>query len=931
MFPDNAKVTARSVRQKPIEHREPTPGTVRELYGTAFGCGKPDCGAALYAVDDSTGRRVLNSRVAHIHARREGGPRWNPEMSEAENRDASNLLLLCLLHAWEVDAIPEQYPAEVLRAWKRAQLDEYERVRAAWQITDAEAQEAVAPLDLRAAIEAIADVVPFSPRMRSRVEAWQLTVRRGHGRRVARLTPLVNPARRKAVLAWMTALDDPIVDVPTGQVRVLVARLGAGKSEQAARWWEQGLHAAANDPDTDIPLFFTAREIVLGLEQTVVAELGGDPVRTCRVVIDDLDGVPAQQADRLLMEARQLVQVWPKVSVLATARPGIAVPAEEKIDIAPWPVGRGADLAEVAIGDHVPSHLWTTETDDLLTSPLAALALAARVQAGGDTKVSRAQLLSDLVPMVIQSHHIEVTDETWQDFARLAVAILDHPRAATAALFQPLPRLRRLIDTDLVVLDDGTLAFALPVFEQYFGAEAIRSELVSLEAVAAAGSFPRWRYALAFAVSSAAVSEQEALLIRLSRINPAAAFWVLDEIAEAEAHETLDGPSDEVIAALIRRRDPSGARTEPDLAIRAGLWFREAEQALLIGLGPLAESLVRHHDGRLVQWGVWLQSGYLTLARARDTAPPPEIVKLAEIHPRLGLWHRWRQFRFPTTDFGRWLLAQKELQEQLQRAVKRRTLPVPRASWLARERTYLLASFVHDFGSGRRRRPIYLAEMREKLAAWMEKVNASVRSTWQSAGGTVDSGDIRWLSAQLAITDGDTLQPPWPAGDQPHVGKWAWQAYSPELMLTMATAIVRESLVGYRQLVELNFPAFGHAMGLYSMLPLRVEGLVARFADDNDDASHVQMPLMLHPDPNQRDPDAPTVDLRLVTNDLDRTFWEFGRDHRDAVRTPFGQNPLQDLELPLHVACPATSLAYKWLARDLAAVGWLRDRQRRFD
>lgn len=171
-------MTARSVRQKPIEHREPTPGTVRELYGTAFGCGKPDCGAALYAVDDSTGRRVLNSRVAHIHARREGGPRWNPEMSEADNRDASNLLLLCLLHAWEVDAIPEQYPAGVLRAWKRAQLDEYERVRAAWQITDAEAQEAVAPLDLRAAIEAIADVVPFSPRMRSRVEAWQLAVRR---------------------------------------------------------------------------------------------------------------------------------------------------------------------------------------------------------------------------------------------------------------------------------------------------------------------------------------------------------------------------------------------------------------------------------------------------------------------------------------------------------------------------------------------------------------------------------------------------------------------------------------------------------------------------------------------------------------------------------------------------------------------------------
>jgi hypothetical protein len=848
-------------------------------------------------------------------------------MSEVENRDANNLLVLCLLHAWEVDAIPEQYSAEMLRAWKRAQLAEYERARKGWKITNAEAREAVAPLDLRAAIEAITDVVPFNPRMRSRVEAWQLAVRKGHARRVARLTPLVHSERRDAVLAWMAALDDPIVDVPAGKLRVLVARLGAGKSEQAARWWEQGLQAAANDPDTDIPLYFTPRQIVSSLEQAVITELGGDPTRNCRVVIDELDSVPAQKADWLLADARQLVQVWPKVSVLATARPGIAVPAEEKINVDPWPAGRGADLAKVAIGDRVPPHLWSTETADLLASPLTVLALAARVRAGRDFKVSRAQLLSDLAPMVIQSDHIDVSNETWQDLARLAVALLDQPESPPAATFHPLPRLRRLVATDLVILDDGTLSFALPVFEQYFGAEAIRSEQVNLEAVASAASFPRWRYALAFAVSSAAAPEQEALLIKLARINPAAAFWVLDEIAETDEHKTLDGPSDDVIEALIRRRNPSDATTEPDLAIRVGLWLREAEQALLTGLGPLAESLVRHRDGKLVQWGVWLQSGYLTLARARETTPPPDVVKLAEIHPSLAAgWHRWLQFRFPTTDFGRWLLAQRELQEQLQTALKRRTLSVPRTSWLARERIYLLGSFVQDFASAQRRRPIYLTELRETVAAWMDKVNASEWSTWQSTGRTVDSNDIRWLSAQLTLEDGDTLQPPWPEGDQPHTGKWIWQAYSPELTLTMARAIVREALIGYRQLVELNFPAFGNAMGLYSMLPLRVEGLVGGPANDN--ASSIEMLLMLHPDANQRGPDTPTVDLRLITNDHDRTFWEFEQNHRRSVRTTFGQNPLQGLDLPLHTACPATSLAYKWLARDLAAVGWLKDRHR---
>jgi hypothetical protein len=88
------------------------------------------------------------------------------------------------------------------------------------------------------------------------------------------------------------------------------------------------------------------------------------------------------------------------------------------------------------------------------------------------------------------------------------------------------------------------------------------------------------------------------------------------------------------------------------------------------------------------------------------------------------------------------------------------------------------------------------------------------------------------------------------------------------------------------------------------------------------------MLLMLHPDESSG-PDTPTVDLRLITNYHDRTFWEFEQNHRRSVRTTFGQNnPLQGLDLPLHTACPTTSLAYKWLARDLAAVGWLKDRHR---
>jgi hypothetical protein len=211
-------VASRSAKAKKlIEHRNPTPATVRQLYGTAFECGEPGCHEDLYKVREEAGERILNSHVAHIHARSEGGPRWDPDMSEADNRDSGNLLLLCLFHAWEVDQIPDQYPADLLRRWKSAQLADYRRVRKSWIVTDAEALEALAPFDLAAAIEKLAAVVPFNLRMRSRVEAWQHAVRKGRGRRVARLTPLVVAERREAVLAWIGTRDDPVVDVPAGQ------------------------------------------------------------------------------------------------------------------------------------------------------------------------------------------------------------------------------------------------------------------------------------------------------------------------------------------------------------------------------------------------------------------------------------------------------------------------------------------------------------------------------------------------------------------------------------------------------------------------------------------------------------------------------------------------------------------------------------------
>lgn len=117
------------------EYPEPTVSTVKKLYARAFRCAHPECARPLYKQDNETGELILNSRVAHIHARRSGGPRWIAMSSEA-NRGEANLVLLCIEHSYEIDEVPASFPADLLRSWKQRQIDDYEEVQRGWPLDD---------------------------------------------------------------------------------------------------------------------------------------------------------------------------------------------------------------------------------------------------------------------------------------------------------------------------------------------------------------------------------------------------------------------------------------------------------------------------------------------------------------------------------------------------------------------------------------------------------------------------------------------------------------------------------------------------------------------------------------------------------------------------------------------------------------------------
>lgn len=97
--------------------RQYKPSTVRRL-DTLSGnqCAAPDCTRALIARDNES----ITSKICHIEAASENGPRFNSSMTDDERRHFDNLVLLCDECHTIIDNMEneKEYPVELLKEWK---------------------------------------------------------------------------------------------------------------------------------------------------------------------------------------------------------------------------------------------------------------------------------------------------------------------------------------------------------------------------------------------------------------------------------------------------------------------------------------------------------------------------------------------------------------------------------------------------------------------------------------------------------------------------------------------------------------------------------------------------------------------------------------------------------------------------------------------
>ncbi|MFJ4998947.1 hypothetical protein ACIP5T_12395 [Microbacterium sp. NPDC088619] len=352
-------------------------------------------------------------------------------------------------------------------------------------------------------------------------------------------------ARRRRRLAALGVSEDRVTNaldllnsntpvIKPGNLLIVVGSFGAGKSELAEAWIRQRIGDYEGGSSLSVPVWLHASD--LGhrpLDESLSHHAKLD--EPCAIVVDGLDEVDGQVAARIVERVGVFVETNAQSVALLTSRHGVLPKSDEQ---QPWD-GVTADQARLLIeavsGTSHATWDWNPMLIESVRRPFFAIG-AGVLLAEGARPSSQADLVRRLVELALampSSASVSVQDsELYQLLVQAAVALVTNGGTSDSLTFQERQKIRT---TRLITGSDSCAEFTLPIFQQWFAAQALLSQDGLLtEAISGPSSFDRWRWSMSIAGLSAPTADAfDAFAQTILQANPGAAAWVLEQVSSA--------------------------------------------------------------------------------------------------------------------------------------------------------------------------------------------------------------------------------------------------------------------------------------------------------------------------------------------------------------------------------------------------------------
>ncbi|MFF7890221.1 hypothetical protein ACH40F_58385 [Streptomyces sp. NPDC020794] len=769
------------------------------------------------------------------------------------------------------------------------------------------------------------------------------TPARGEASRQETLSELALASRGRLIERWAAVglsddlaaglADDPAIGrgpaalprLPEVGLVLLEGAFGSGKSVTAERLHQDDIAAAQRNTDAPVPVYLTAQAVGGHLVDAVSA--AAEQVGDCRwlgvrLVLDGLDDLAVTRAAELIDQARALARNWPNSRAVATARPGLPdLRGSERLPYPPMSTEEALALAQ-RISDRPRAVPMDSEAvREALRLPLFIIIAALASDEGRQVPTSRIDFLENLVARALRRSGAD-RDGTRAALASLARLTIEAGGPVAAGEVGDDTRIRTLVASRLVVHRGRTIAFGLPVLEQYFGGKAALEQGLPEEVLESPAALERWRYPLALAIAAAGWERSLSLLEPILARHPGVVPWLLHEGIPSDGRGS-SVPLPPVIRCAERiHRTLAGLL--PALA--------PAAELLKIGGADAAPPLVLavHYDNDFEE--------LLTVARHTPlddggTGPVrlPEPLDWESVKAFKGQGGTQNSGR-PAADYPawpwRWSLdwITHQLTPLLQQKALHAHLPGP----AARERQWSLCRAI----SGRNSVLSEPISADEVLTILRRNPHLETLRAWRFSSGLRASGtELRRLVS--ALEAGDAVQAdgavhcPYPPPNLPSAHtRWVLGLFSDDRLAKLTSHIHTNALVIYQDLCEAWFPALIPTLGLACIQPLQITGHITR--DDHDDPtgfiayeySFDMIPLPVG------EPSTATFTYRgprPFVNDWDAVMHRrteirraVHRLHPDSEPWAHPRTEWGALNKPSDT--PATDLAYRWLWEDLQAL-----------
>lgn len=746
---------------------------------------------------------------------------------------------------------------------------------------------------------------------------------------------------------------------------LLIGEMGTGKSLIAELLLQQAIEKAQKDKDAPYPIYLTIECIKesKSLKKAISDSAEGIcdiKKQKILVVIDSPDELGMSFANKQLEDARTLVSAWNNLTIVITSRP---IPsyenAEEAKKIPLLSSQESVDLVcqvakhhDFSLSSQVPNSV-----KDAIRRPLFAILLGVYFKDNQDTiPFSKEQLLEYLVrrslePLIQNDILVEEVNKLLQNLA--IESINNGGLGVPASYIATLAERKQLLETRLVVEQEGKLKFPLPVLTQWFAAQSLNSGQVNLQTlVANPEKLELWQYPLVIAVSI---------------FNPNVVLNILKPVVEN--HPVLG-------AEIIREAFPNqsyfiNAKQLP-VAVEVGQQVITSMKTWVKGLSLLG-NLIAPIDktGSLVDIGVRVYQkprfkGILTLSD-QTLMQTDDVIAYADIawsdqaseNPLSVLsnnfnvsecrntnWRKIQSFELPNSGSWNWSWTRKELIKSLAEILQRRGIP---ATNLEREYHFgwrvqpPLTTRMRPQAAPTLKEPIYQYPKTNSVLALEGAWYAAVCLTQRYSNQNIDLTPIPLAEIESLISQVKDYSTLLGRGVDPlrlnqliieieflrglnekHLF-YPWiNRYSkdPERILIHATDIYKAALDAYEKLIHQWFPKFIPWLETASRFPVCIKGVVSTQRTEKY-GSGLSWQWNVLPIGNSN-----TVDFKFSNSLVDSDDLGITEAFRNLEMRP--EVSSKNKTITSHFGdptmfnwTPVTDLVYGWLWQDLQKINWV--------